>query len=244
MAKEELHKVPKVTGLRAESDNQKVNLSWNKIMDHTLPILKYRIYYGFTNENLDQIVETFSADANWYIPNLENNRTYYFAVTAVDSQGNESLEKSLIESVIPKEKESLVRAVATDSKVTLSWKAFGLNPVRYKIFYGINPDQYLESILTADNRTNWYIPDLINGVTYYFKLAALDSQGREMNYSPEVSATPYGTGFKPVAGGQNFVLPQTQPPKADTGPEVWIVILASLFLVDIALRLKRRIFKA
>lgn len=174
------------------------------------------------------------------MPSLENNKMYYFAVTGVDNKGNESVEKSLVENAMPKEKESLVRAVASDNRITLSWKEFGRYPVKYKILYGISPGQYSENVITLDNQTTWYIPDLINGVTYYIKIAALDSQNIEMNYSPEVSATPFGTGFKPVAGGQNFVLPQTHPPKADTGPEVWIVIISSLFFVDIILRLRRK----
>ena len=129
--------------------------------------------------------------------------------------------------------------MASDSKVTLSWNVFGQNPARYKIKYGIESGNYTESILTHDDRTTWYIPDLINNVTYHFQVVAVDYSGNEQAYAPEVSATPFGSGYKPVAGTQNYVLPQTQPPKAETGPEVWIVVLFSLLFIDIILRLRK-----
>ncbi len=106
--------------------------------EHSNVITKYRIYYGTSEDVLEQNVETNSAVTSWYIPNLQNGIRYYFAVTAVDNKGFESEERSLVVNGIPKEKDSLVRAVASNTKVTLSWKVFGQNPARYKIKYGIN----------------------------------------------------------------------------------------------------------
>lgn len=177
---------------------------------------------------------------HWYIPNLENGKKYYFALTAVDIQGQESLEKSLIVNAIPQELQSMLRVVPSDSRVTLSWDNFGINPVRYKINYGVESGVYLENVITFDNRTTWYIPDLINGVKYYFQVVPLDALGKEQAPSPEASAAPTGAGFHPVAGSQNYILPQNYAPQGDTGPESWIVILASLFVVDIVLRIRKR----
>jgi len=204
--------------LRAKTDDQKIHLSWDAIMDYTNPISKYRIYYGETETTLTKIAETKGSIVNWYIPNLENGKKYYFVVTAVDNQNNESAEKSLIVNAIPTKKESMVNAIASDTKVTLSWKNFGQNPSKYKIQYGVQSGQYTESVIISDSRTTWYIPDLINGVTYYFKVIALDPVGNEQTGSDEVSATPFGSGFKLVASSkkQNYVLPQTHKPEAET----------------------------
>lgn len=232
---------PKVTGLRAQTDDKKINLTWDNITEHTSTITKYRIYSGESENALSKITETNGAVNQWYIANLENSKRYYFAITAIDNQGFESTEKSLIVNAIPQEKESLVRAVASDTKVTLSWKSFGQNPSRYKIKYGIQSNQYTESIITIDNRTTWYLPDLINGVSYYFQVVPLDSSGNEQTTAPEVSATPFGAGFKPVAGGQNYVLPQTHEPQGDTGPEMWIVVVFSLLFIDVVLRVRKKL---
>lgn len=185
-------KPPKVTGLRAQTNENKVDLTWDAITGHTTAIAKYRIYYGTSETDLNQIAETKGAVTNWYIPNLTNDQKYYFTVTAVDNLALESNEKSLIVNAIPKVKNSLVRAVASDSKVTLNWQVFGQNPTRYKINYGVQSNIYTESILTSDNRTNWYIPDLLNNVRYYFQVIALDGYGNHQAIAPEISATPFG----------------------------------------------------
>lgn len=237
-------KVPsRVTELRAMPDDQKIRLNWDTITDHILPVIKYRIYYGESATYLNQIVETQSSTPNWYISNLENGKTYYFAVTGIDNQNNESSEKSLIVNAIPVKAQALVRAVASDSRVTLSWDEFGSNPVRYKVLYGVQSGQYIENVQTKNNQTTWYIPDLINGVTYYFQVVPLDALGQLQTPSPEASATPSGSGFHPVASAQSYVLPQTSIPQGETGPEVWILILSSLFLVDILLRFRKRIIQ-
>lgn len=219
-----------------------MDLNWDIVTDHTSAIVKYRIHYGELESSLNKTVETNGAVNKWYVPNLTNGQKYYFAVTAVDNQSYESAEKSLIVSALPKKKESLVRAVASDSKVTLSWNVFGQNPARYKIKYGVEPGNYSESILISDNRTTWYIPDLINNVSYSFQVIAIDHMGNEQAYAPEVSATPFGSGYKPVAGTQNHIYVPVEKPKETTGsgPEVWIVVLFSLLFIDIILRLKRK----
>lgn len=56
--KEEIYRVPKVTGLRALADDKKVDLTWDAITEHTLPIVKYRLYYGLSAESIDQVIET------------------------------------------------------------------------------------------------------------------------------------------------------------------------------------------
>ena len=230
-----------MTGLRATGDENKVNLSWDAVTTHSSAITKYRLYYGISETSLNQIAETNGAVTQWYIPNLTNNQKYYFAVTAIDNLGFESAEKSLIVNALPQEKNSVVRAVASDTKVTLSWQVFGQNPARYKIKYGVQSGVYTESVLTNDNRTTWYIPDLINNVRYYFQVVALDAFGNEQAPAPEVSAMPFGSGFKPVAGTQNYILPQIHEPKAETGPEIWIVVLFSLLFLDVVLRIRKKI---
>lgn len=241
IAKATEEKPPKVTGLRAQTNENKVDLSWDAVTDHTTTIAKYRIYYGTSETDLSQIAETKGAVTNWYIPNLTNDQKYYFAVIAVDNLAFESAEKSLIVNAIPKVKNSLVRAVASDSKVTLSWQIFGQNPARYKINYGVQSGFYTESITTFDSRTNWYIPDLLNNVRYYFQVIALDANGNQQAVAPEISATPFGAGFRPVATTQNYILPQVHEPKAETGPEVWIVVVLSLFFLDLAWHLRKKL---
>ncbi|MFC1655292.1 fibronectin type III domain-containing protein [Patescibacteria group bacterium] len=89
-----------VFGLKADSSDQKITLSWQPATDDS-EVVNYRIYYGLTPTNLNVIVDTIDNTPTWYIPNLQNGNEYFFAVAAMDDTGNESDNKSSITSSIP-----------------------------------------------------------------------------------------------------------------------------------------------
>jgi hypothetical protein len=51
--------------------------------------------------DLAQVMLTKDASTTWYIPNLGNGEEYFFAVSAIDDEGNESAVRSEIVSGIP-----------------------------------------------------------------------------------------------------------------------------------------------
>jgi hypothetical protein len=89
-----------VFGLRATSSNERVTLTWEPATDDAA-IDHYRVYYGLNPNNLDTVVNTFDNNNTWYIPNLQNGNEYFFAVTAIDTDGLESENRSSIVSAIP-----------------------------------------------------------------------------------------------------------------------------------------------
>ncbi len=117
-----------VDGLEALPGDSSVDLSWEVATDDTA-VTGYKIYYG-----LDSVVEdggayTFGAvDAGdvvtYTMAGLENDVTYYFAVTAYDAEGNESEYYSNEASATPVSSESedldapyIVSASATNNMV-------------------------------------------------------------------------------------------------------------------------------
>ncbi|MBI5754922.1 fibronectin type III domain-containing protein, partial [Candidatus Peregrinibacteria bacterium] len=84
-----------VTGVSAKPEYGKVTLSWLASSDDTY-IDHYRVYYGTVADNLSQTADTFNGALQWYIPELTPGIPYYFAVTAVDSDGYESQTKSAV----------------------------------------------------------------------------------------------------------------------------------------------------
>lgn len=89
---------PNITKLEAVPSDQRVTLFWEigeYEADH------FRIYYGISPDDLSNIVDTFDNAETWYIPNLTNGQKYYFGVTAIDSQDNESEEKSQVVESTP-----------------------------------------------------------------------------------------------------------------------------------------------
>ena len=89
-----------VTGLIAYGSDKRVTLVWDAATDDKM-VKNYKVYYGEDVKDLSKIVMTKDASTTWYIPNLDNGKEYFFAVSAIDDQGNESSSKSEIVSGIP-----------------------------------------------------------------------------------------------------------------------------------------------
>lgn len=92
-----------VTGVEiANIESSKITLNWEVAASSSDKFIQnYRIYYGTDAENLDQSIDTFDSSTTWYIPYLTNDTVYYFAITAIDSDGLESQIPSQIVSATP-----------------------------------------------------------------------------------------------------------------------------------------------
>lgn len=91
----------KVMGLVVKVDFNKVILNWAAPDSLNSAVKNYRIYYGFSPNQLTQAVDTFTNATTWYIPNLKIGTEYYFAVAAVDVKGNVSESFDKIISAVP-----------------------------------------------------------------------------------------------------------------------------------------------
>jgi hypothetical protein len=89
-----------VFGLIAYGTDKRVTLVWEAANDDK-NVNHYRVYYGLDPANLDNKVDTKTAATTWYVPNLQNGKEYYFAVSAVDDEGLESAIMSQTVSAIP-----------------------------------------------------------------------------------------------------------------------------------------------
>jgi Fibronectin type III domain len=79
----------KVLGLVATGGDELIALTW-QAPENAGSIAYYRVYYGPSPSALFAISETTDASTNWTIKNLIGNEYYYFAVTAVNFEGEES----------------------------------------------------------------------------------------------------------------------------------------------------------
>jgi hypothetical protein len=89
-----------VKGLNAYGSDNRVTLVWDAATDNG-KVDHYKIYFGEKLDQLTNMVETVDASPTWYIPNLDNGKEYFFSVTAIDDEGNESNDKSTVVSGIP-----------------------------------------------------------------------------------------------------------------------------------------------
>jgi hypothetical protein len=88
-----------VTNLVAFPGDHQITLSW-KAPSKGVPVQVYRILYGLAPNQLKYAVDTFNANTKWYIPDLKNGTTYYFAVVAI-ANDNQSAHLSNIVTGIP-----------------------------------------------------------------------------------------------------------------------------------------------
>ncbi len=92
----------------AYGSNNKVTLVWDAAADDGM-IRNYRIYYGTDLANLSKRIDTKGPSTTWYIPDMENGKEYFFAITAVDNTGMESLNRSEISNTIPFSTETITK---------------------------------------------------------------------------------------------------------------------------------------
>lgn len=129
---------------------------------------------------------------------------------------------------------------SADKKITLNWRApatVSQHPImNYRIYYGISPNQLTEAVDTFTAATTWYIPNLQNGVEYYFAVIAVDEMGNTSeSFGEIVSATPTPLVMEVLpfdvlsgeAGAED--LEKLDKDVSESGPEMlWLILLAAL----------------
>lgn len=83
---EEDTSMDQVSGLTISVGKGEVTLSWEAAGDN---VSFYRVYYGPSADALYASEDTYDSSTTWTVNDLEGDQDYYFAVVAVDSDGNE-----------------------------------------------------------------------------------------------------------------------------------------------------------
>ena len=199
-------------------------------------LASYTVFRSKGSTNAFQSVATVGADTREYVDTgLEELTTYYYAVSASDEVGNESVRSGIVQvltsgsdRVAPAAPQNL-SAVADDntfSQVSLVWSAptrdangdelTGLT--RYVVFRSEGSRNSFVSVDTVDAATSAYVDTGLEELTtYYYTVSAIDGDGNESARAGDVSV---------VTGGPDGVAPQAP---AD------LVALAASSAVEISL---------
>lgn len=94
-----------------------------------------------------------------------------------------------------------VQAIPSNSQVTLRWAPARDNTgvAKYNVYYGTSPSNLNQKQATFDNRTEWFVTGLKNGVTYYFQIKGVDTEGHEADQPSQTVSAAAGGGGAPAS---------------------------------------------
>jgi subtilisin family serine protease len=181
---------PAPTGLAAVSGDGLVDLSWNA--NNGPDIAGYNVY-----EDGSKITTSPVAGTSRRVSGLANGRTYAFQITAVDSAGGESTRCATVtatpQETRPPAAPAWLTAVDTPSdaggSIDLEWAASADTAAvtSYRVFRGTSTGSY-GTPLSVGNVLRYTDTSCTTGVTYFYRVAAVDAASRVGSMSPEASA--------------------------------------------------------
>src|SRR3989338_2030534 len=184
------------TGVTVTAGNKQVSISWTAVSGAT----SYNIYWLTTSGVTKTTGTKVTSNTNSYThTGLTNGATYYYVVTAVNSDG-ESSESSEV-SASPISAPAGVTAAAGNGQVSISWTA--VSGATYNIYWlatsGVTKTTGTKITGASSPYTH---TGLTNGTTYYYVVTAVDNNG-ESSESSEVNAMPASTNWSSVSAGEH-----------------------------------------
>ncbi|HXZ73943.1 MAG TPA: fibronectin type III domain-containing protein [Streptosporangiaceae bacterium] len=174
------------TGLTAAPGDQQVTLSWHPpASDGGSPVTGYNVYQGTSpgGEASTPIatVAATSPTTSYTVPGLVNGTTYYFKVTALNKvDEGPGAEASAVPATVPGPPAGLT-AVPGNGQVTLSWDppaSDGGSPVTgYHLYVRTTAGFNGGAPLATVPGTAVTVTGLTNGITYYFRVTAVNQVG-------------------------------------------------------------------
>lgn len=216
--------------LVATAGDGRVTLTWSAPPDDGgSPITNYNVYRGIVSGG-ELILETVGNVLTYTDTLVINGVTYYYKVSAKNDVGegplsNEASATPQSSDQVPGAPENLV-AAAGDATVSLEWSApadDGGSPItNYNLHRGTSPGG--ESLYKAVGNVLSYLDsDVLNGVTYYYKVSAENDVGEGV-LSNEASATPIGVPGAPqnlrATAGDRTVTLDWSPPGDNGGSPI------------------------
>jgi fibronectin type 3 domain-containing protein len=197
-----------------------VELSWlSPADDGGSAITVYRVYRGTAPDAMAVVSELDASSTSYTDLGVEGGVTYFYRVTASNSrlEGSPTETLTAVPCGVPSEPLN-VSAECGDGAITLKWSPpaneGGMTLMGYNIYMGPAADE-LEFHVYAGYTHSLEVPDLENGLEYFFAVAAVNQVGEGPRSSP-VSGTCVGVPDVPgdlavVLEGGNVVITWTAP---------------------------------
>jgi fibronectin type 3 domain-containing protein len=180
------------TLLSAVAGANQVTLTWSPSGKAT----NYLVEYGTSSGTYSTMFGSCSgAITSCSVTGLNANQVYYFKVTASNTIGLVVAANEL--SATPIDAFSLSGATISSGQASISF-AMAAGATSYTVQYGTVSGFYPSVFTTTATASPVSVTGLTNGVSYYFRVVAVNSSGF-VNSTNELSAMPQGTASVPTS---------------------------------------------
>ena len=154
---------------------------------------EYKFYMGTSSSDISTLVTTCELSSRRCdLTGLSAGTTYYFRAEAINVAGTQQVKN--IASALSVGSFDITSSSVADGAMTISWSS-STGATSYNIVYGTSPGSY------SQERTNvtspYVLTGLNNGVTYYAKVLAVNSNNGYLLSDSEASGAPFGAPVPP-----------------------------------------------
>lgn len=186
------------TGVTAAGGDGQVTVSWSPSSGAT----SYNIYWNTSGSVTTADSAVISAPSPYVHMGLTNGTTYYYAVTAINNDGESALSTEVSATTggsdAPPATPTGLQAAAGGGEVVLSWSPSS-RATSYNIYWNTSGSVTTSDDVIISAPSPYVHMWLTNGTTYYYAVTAVNNIG-ESAISAEVDATPQaGAGESPPA---------------------------------------------
>jgi fibronectin type 3 domain-containing protein len=180
------------SGLEATPQDGTIQLGWDAVDGADT----YNVYRS-TSSGVDvssSALDTGVGQSSYTDETAENGTEYFYAVSAVASEGGESAESDASgeAEVIPFAVPSGLEGTSQDSEVALSWDA-AAGADTYSVYRSTSSTSGAEGepLATGVAETSYADSTAENGTKYYYRVTSVNPGGAESEASGEVEKTPF-----------------------------------------------------
>ncbi|WP_281884626.1 carbohydrate-binding protein [Paenibacillus sp. YYML68] len=188
-----------------EGDNN-IQLTWDPVVSAG----GYKIYRSVKNiteatvvnsvyVDLAELSITSSASTSYRDYGLQGNKTYYYVITAYNSNGESNVSNSVygttgtgVDAVAPAKPVGL-RAMTGNEQIQLYWEH---NLEKDFLKYNIYMNEARIASVDPVTETQYIVKNLVPGIAYQFAVSAVDKTGNESILNDSVTASPNASGVK------------------------------------------------
>jgi titin len=209
------------TNLMVEEGDGYVLLTWEPPADNGwLKITNYRIYRG-TDEYALNMIKEISNVLNYNDTSVENGRTYYYSVSAVNAMGTGPRTEAIPAYPASIPGSPILSVIVEDGVIELYWENYDTTDQgisHYSIYKTIKHNY--ERVRINTTKTNYSDYDIINGVSYSYGVKAVNKIGAS-EISNIITVTPQGPPSPPfnlsAVGGNEYVYLEWEVPELTGG---------------------------